>query len=381
MNRAKNRKLIFKELKNVRADQDFLNLLRVNLIQYIKLNPPIPRLPQPKYRFLGNRIAVASLIAGLLIIFGGAGGVVAAQQSLPGDPLYPVKLLSEKASLVLVLTPEKKTEKRLEFAQNRIAEIEEVTSQLSGVEASARARDLEPALQNFKSQLEQISNQAKDLRGGGRFDKAFETSAKLEAAIPFYQGRLKQIQEIDGNEFRQKIDDTLLTSEDLRKEVEKETEEISDEEESRAKGEGFEKSTKEKLDAIESKIEETQRAIERKAKESDTHAIKSAEQKLNEAKEFLNNSRADFKNKKYEDAFNKAQKVMRAALEAQVLIQVKNRDKIQKRQGRGKNKIDVTSTPENIILPDSNHIDDQKRGDKFEERGENNQEEKSKNNE
>lgn len=69
---------------------------------------------------LRTTMAVALVVAGL---GGGTGMVYAAQGSLPGEALYPVKLGSENVRLALTLTPDTKAEVNLELAERRVEEV------------------------------------------------------------------------------------------------------------------------------------------------------------------------------------------------------------------------------------------------------------------
>lgn len=75
---------------------------------------------------LGFRLAAAVVLsAGLLV-----GGLVAASaQSLPGDPLYGVKREVERVQLALTLDPAANARLRLELANRRLAEAEQLSAQ------------------------------------------------------------------------------------------------------------------------------------------------------------------------------------------------------------------------------------------------------------
>jgi hypothetical protein len=74
-----------------------------------------------KERFAMNMIVSILVIAGLL--FGGGATVNAAQNDLPNEPLYGLKLWSEDLSLQLQNDPEQKVERAMDLAQARIQEM------------------------------------------------------------------------------------------------------------------------------------------------------------------------------------------------------------------------------------------------------------------
>ncbi len=63
--------------------------------------------------------AAAMLLAVLLI---GWGSVSASASALPGDWLYPIKRLTERATFILTLNPEDKAELRITFSEERLKE-------------------------------------------------------------------------------------------------------------------------------------------------------------------------------------------------------------------------------------------------------------------
>lgn len=60
----------------------------------------------------------------LALVLASAGTAIAAQSSMPGDPLYPVKRVTERLGLLVVRDLPGKTHLRLEFTRRRAEEIE-----------------------------------------------------------------------------------------------------------------------------------------------------------------------------------------------------------------------------------------------------------------
>ena len=81
---------------------------------------------QQKEKFAMNLIISTLVIAGLL--FGGGATVSAAQNDLPTEPLYQVKLVSEDASVWLAHDPTVKIEMLMEQAQTRAEEMAALAS-------------------------------------------------------------------------------------------------------------------------------------------------------------------------------------------------------------------------------------------------------------
>jgi uncharacterized membrane protein YgcG len=77
-----------------------------------------------KEQFAMNMIISILVIAGLL--FGGGATVNAAQDDLPNEPLYALKMWSEDVSLQLRSDPEAKIDRLMELAQTRIQEMSQL---------------------------------------------------------------------------------------------------------------------------------------------------------------------------------------------------------------------------------------------------------------
>ncbi|MCU0485694.1 MAG: DUF5667 domain-containing protein [Anaerolineales bacterium] len=73
---------------------------------------------------------VLALVLALALIMGSAGATVyAAQQSLPEEALYPLKIWTEDTRLSLTHSPESRLELMLDFSSRRLAEIADLRSQ------------------------------------------------------------------------------------------------------------------------------------------------------------------------------------------------------------------------------------------------------------
>ena len=72
----------------------------------------------------------------LALVLASAGTAIAAQSSIPGDPLYPVKRVTERLGLLVVRDPPGKTYLRLEFTRRRTEEIEALDDRGEEVEES-----------------------------------------------------------------------------------------------------------------------------------------------------------------------------------------------------------------------------------------------------
>lgn len=80
-------------------------------------------------RLTGARPRWAMAISALVIaiVMGSTGTVVAAESSVPGDPLYPVKRVGERARLMLSFTDHREADIHAQLLDRRVEELQAVT--------------------------------------------------------------------------------------------------------------------------------------------------------------------------------------------------------------------------------------------------------------
>jgi hypothetical protein len=164
----------------------------------LKGSPPQPT-AQPGWHIPARwRRGLVSLMVSLalMLVFGGS-AVSTAGDSLPGLPLYPLKLTVEEARLTLASSPPARTSLYLRFADERTNEILRLTAagyavspavvarlerQLGGALQSAEAAETEQQRQLLAQVIETTSTQQETLRRA--LDSAPpEAQAALEAGV------------------------------------------------------------------------------------------------------------------------------------------------------------------------------------------------------
>src|SRR5687767_6325132 len=97
-------------------------------------------------------IPLIILFATLAVGGGGAATVKASQSSLPGQPLYSIKELTEQARVAIALTPEAKSRVYLDIANTKLQEAEQMQSSGGSGEVIAQA------LEKFQQYQEKAVN-------------------------------------------------------------------------------------------------------------------------------------------------------------------------------------------------------------------------------
>ena len=179
------------------------------------------RLRKPFFQFIGlsqaRNFLVASLTA-LIILFAGTGATVyAAQGSLPGDNLYPLKTLSEDAILVLTPSPQARLNLVLGFSDRRVFELSrlqalgrlipaDVTERLNNesdqalslaaaMDDQARSEALGQIIKTADSQSKIISDLLAHSPQNRELEKAFVRSQQQAHMLTTDQGPLSNIQQ------------------------------------------------------------------------------------------------------------------------------------------------------------------------------------------
>ena len=100
-----------------------------------KAKPRVLWLPMQRTMRLAGALMAAVLVFGLVFGIGQA-----AADSLPGEPLYGLKLATEEARLALTKGPQARAELNLALAENRIAEVMALLMQGEPVDESVTQR-------------------------------------------------------------------------------------------------------------------------------------------------------------------------------------------------------------------------------------------------
>lgn len=109
---------------------EFRATLRRRLVAVASVAPAaeVPEPTRPSVRRVLARPGITAAAAGLAGVVGLSGVAVAADQSLPGQPFYPLKQGAEAVQLVLATSTAAKGERHLEFALTRLREAQELAA-------------------------------------------------------------------------------------------------------------------------------------------------------------------------------------------------------------------------------------------------------------
>ncbi len=266
----------------------------------------------------------------LVLLFSG-GTSFAAESSIPGDSLYPVKIyVNEKVRSFLAVDSESQAKVDTLIAERRLDEAEKLAASAK-LDAEARAK-LEA---NFEKFADRVQARIEELEEKNP-EKAAELSAQFETVLKAHAQILENIDaSVDGKvqpEVRiliKELNDREKKSSETR--VENELKIGADVEVSaQAAAEG-------RLKAVENKIKEVRNFIDDHAADVSADVKARAEARLNDAANLVVEGKAKLEAKMYKEAFVLFQRAHMVAQEAKLLlnakldfenrVELKNRDK------------------------------------------------------
>lgn len=120
-----------KQLKNLQkspVSESSLSLIKNNLKEYMNFYSPEKEPATENQAMTINdfkfpTLKVATVMVIIALILGSGRAAYASRDSLPGDALYSIKLITEDLGRIMIFDQEKKAEYEIKLAEKRIAEI------------------------------------------------------------------------------------------------------------------------------------------------------------------------------------------------------------------------------------------------------------------
>lgn len=152
-----------RSLKDAPAPPEAVERGRLRLQAFMAGHPMMR--PKPAFSWLGNAFvwkpALGLLMVGA-VVSGAGGAVYASGASLPGERLYPVKLLSEEVQARLKITPEAKFRARALQAEHRLTEAQQIMDAETVPDEAHDERDarLRVAMDRYQEHLTRLTAMA-----------------------------------------------------------------------------------------------------------------------------------------------------------------------------------------------------------------------------
>ncbi|GEM_PF-3029631 len=322
---------IFKQARGVRLCDEDRVLLRKKL-QEVMANYPLEKVDDSRGRIsviegftnsvhalllLGRKISVPVGIGLLLAVFTGVGVSSAAEQSLPGELLYPIKIrVNEELRARFSTSLEARATWEAQRLNRRLVEAGILTKR------NALTTDMRVELEsNIHAQSLKIREIAKDLALEGKAQSAAEVSMKAELPLRVHAVRLFELSRSNKASKRAHVeglkDLITLESEALAK-VRVDAEDMEKE---NLKSQGHMKEAAEgKLIASMNVISSVESYVEKKKNKVTKQDAERAVTQLELSKKLQTEGKTKFANREYEQAFADFSQALRVAQEAKVFL-------------------------------------------------------------
>ncbi len=170
----------------------FQDLIPTRLIEYVR----------------GPVLATLSVF---LVAFGGSvASVSAAEQSLPGDFLYNLKLATEQARLAFTSDKEDKLTLKIEFTARRVEELKSVTSD----DVPARSARVVQAAELLKRDLNTVKQQLDDAKTGTKSDRLVAAAKLIDQTSAKAVHTLQDSKAVLSNEAKEKVTEAQAAAAD-----------------------------------------------------------------------------------------------------------------------------------------------------------------------
>lgn len=267
---------------------------------------------------LFSRPALASVLAGAMLV-AGSGVSYAAEGSLPGDPLYAVKVgVNEPVRGFLTISPEDKAAWAAQRVGRRLEEVEVLAAadRLAPVEAGALQRVIQRQTRGAGELLDRLTE-------AGDHAAAVTVGADLEERLQKHQDRMVRISRHKIKEDRQVLDELAETvgeeAEGLARKNGQSEDRLAE-----TKPELAAPVAADRLNATENRLRETRELLFGQDQPAEPRS--EAAQDLDQAGEFLDEGRRAMKSGDLPKAFSKFREAHRRTRAAREMIEADDED-------------------------------------------------------
>src|SRR3989338_1703285 len=316
---------IFKEIYKIKLEGSEKARIKMGIVNFMVRNQAPNRYQSHRSNILTlfkfNQIKNMPILLALAILLS-VGTSVAAQSSLPGDPLYPVKInFNEEVRSWFAISKKAKANFNTELAAARLEE----ASQLAA-ENKLDAKTAAEVKANFKARTDAANRFIIELKTDGDTQAAAEALADLGSALEAHAQVLAQLSASGATkaEIKQKVEEIRT---EIRKEINANNSVNADVKIkiSADNSADMQTAVENKIASVENKIEGVSAFIEAKEENVEASVIANANAKLDAASALIIQAEADIAAKDYGKAFVKAQEAMKMAQEAKLIVATNNK--------------------------------------------------------
>lgn len=307
--------LLQQEAAHMRLTSDEKANIKGRLDAFVYRNPSVRIKPDIRYTvitIISQLIQKPMAVTLIIVLFLGGGSAWAAESSLPGDALYPVKIeVNERVRGWVAISEEADAQWQARATERRLEEVERLVIE-NRLDTNTRG-EIEA---NFEAHAKRVHERLGQLEANGNIDAAVDVSSKFETSLRAHTAileRLSREQESASAEIRPlliRIRAETNTAAETRKDTEAKISARAHAD-VRTAAEG-------KLTAAENKITEVRSFMERS--QVNAEAKVHAETRLAAAEETVVEGKTRIEAEAYNEAFLLFQQALRIAQEAKLLI-------------------------------------------------------------
>ncbi|PJE51277.1 MAG: hypothetical protein COV29_00780 [Candidatus Yanofskybacteria bacterium CG10_big_fil_rev_8_21_14_0_10_36_16] len=321
-----------KKSKAIKLSSRQKTQMREKILLYIKNNPEIKTdLIRHKktevttaswsklflnYKFNYSYIMPIAII--IAVIFGG-GVSFAAENSLPGDTLYPIKTgINEEVRGWIALSDEAEAKWQYRLAERRLEEAEEIA-----VNSELKEEVRLNIENNFEKHNEKIELLIAELESKDKLNAAVDLNSRLESSLKAHEQILLKLgQESDDENEEEQVNSVAAK---VRLKISKAAKRRSEIEAKTSAETSINPNIKEAtagaMTAAENKLQEVKTFIEESKNRVNENVSAKAEAKFNSAIEVMAEANTEMEEEHYGEAFNLYHKASRLAQEAKLIVE------------------------------------------------------------
>lgn len=307
-----------KDMKKISLKDRESSSMKDVVLAYAKNNPPTA--PGGKLKFLSPwyyRTSALAVYALLFIFILTSGGVSAAENSVPGDALYGIKIhFNEPVASVLALSDTSKAEVEVDQAEERLIEIEKLS--IKGQTDPKVINDLTMKFQDHSNNAHTLIAKA---ASSGDIESAADASSDLETTMEAHSQILDAVADTNVSTGTKEVLATVQEQVDAQGDkAEMINSSLESTEASSTDTQEVQKSASDDLQDAAEKVNEADKVFAEQQASGNTNPDQ--QEQLNNAKDLLAQAKQRFNERAFGDASSLSNRAKEEAAEISVVLQV-----------------------------------------------------------
>ena len=204
-----------KILKNIQPQKKWLKQTREIFLIQVKKDFVFKKQEENNFQFAFPKLFLKpiGILTMIAILFFGTStfAIKAAKNTVPGDPLYIIKINLEKTQKILTNNKEKKVGLAMESTKERLKELKQLSHSDSSVK---NEKNIKTATQNLNEGIQEIKVSLNNLKEESNSKTTVETAKTVDAQTTEYEKELIQTKEQASPAIKEEIEKVLNSIEE-----------------------------------------------------------------------------------------------------------------------------------------------------------------------